>query len=97
MMDFNMVCDMETMGVSTKDMMERPFSAFRAYFACCAETSMDEAGVQINEHVINGGNLDSLGDAFRYEIEQSDFFRALGEKEEEKTGTSQNKTTAAKK
>lgn len=88
--DFNTVCDLEESGVSLEEMQKKPTSAVRAYFALCTGGSIDDAGRELQEHIINGGTLNELTQAMVAEMNESDFFQALSKR----TKKSTRKTTA---
>lgn len=75
--DFNVVCDLEDLGVSIEQAGDKPVSLIRAYFSLCARISVEEAGREISNHIKNGGNLDEISEVMNAEIEESDFFQAL--------------------
>ena len=81
--DFNTLCDFDDYGVSIQDIGSKPMAFVRAYVACCMNVSLEEAGKEINDHVVNGGKLDDIFNAINKELENSGFFRAMqGESEE---------------
>ena len=84
--DFDMVCELEDMGVTFERIDKMPMSLIRAYFAICAETDKEQASALIQNHMIHGGKLDDVTNAMGKEMENSDFFRALS-KDEEQTST----------
>ena len=61
--DFNMVCEFEDLGISMNALATKPTVAIRAYIAICGNIDLEEAGKQISEHIINGGNLNSVTEA----------------------------------
>lgn len=79
--DFNTVCDLEDNGVSLTQMKEKPMSMVRAYFALCYGGSREEAGKEIQAHVLAGGNFNDLYKVMGDEMNESDFFQALNKKE----------------
>ena len=83
--DFNTVCDLEDNGVSLAEMTKKPMSMARAYFALCLNGDKEKAGNEIQEHVKHGGNFNELYTVMGEEMNDSDFFRALNQKEEEET------------
>lgn len=78
--DFNLMCDMEDMGVPLQQAGEKNFKFIRSYFSLCAGISEEEAGKEIEAHVISGGDLDDISNAMSEEMDKSDFFRALMER-----------------
>jgi len=90
--DFDMICDLEDMGVSFERIDKMPMSLIRAYFAICAETNKAQSAALLQKHMISGGKIDDIADAMSKEMENSDFFRAF-QQEEDKTST-ENKRKA---
>ncbi len=84
-MGVNMLCDLEDMGISMSDMQTKSFSFIRAYVSMCMKVDPDKAGREIELHLINGGSLESIMDAIKEAMDNSDFFRSLTKKEEEET------------
>ena len=80
---YNVICDLEEMGVSLQDMANKPMSVVRAYFAICTGRGADYAGEQIEAHVIKGGNFNAVLEAMNEEMDKSDFFRALQSRAED--------------
>lgn len=81
--DFNLVCDLEDMGISLEQAERKPMSMARAYFAICAGRGRKFAGDEIEKHIVGGGTLDGLMEAMSDEMEKSDFFRSLSERKAE--------------
>lgn len=79
--DFNLVCDFEDMGVSMQEIGKKRMSVTRAYLALCGGMSNEEAGKEIEQHIIAGGNLENISQALSEEMEKSDFFRSLSKTE----------------
>lgn len=79
--DFNLICDLEDMGVSIQDMSGKTMSMIRGYVGICAGITKEEAGKEINQHMIKGGKLDSVMDCITEEMNKSDFFQALSQRE----------------
>lgn len=77
--DFNLVCDMEDMGVSIQKAQEKPMAMVRAYIACCLNADTETAGKQMEEHIIAGGSFDDVMAVMAKEMESSDFFRHLSQ------------------
>lgn len=90
--DFNMVCDLEDMGISAAEVGGRKITLVRAYFAICSGKGKENAGKELEQHFIKGGNLDELVSVLTKEMEESDFFRALNKTAEAENGESKSKT-----
>ncbi|MBO5922809.1 MAG: hypothetical protein J6Q48_10550 [Bacteroidaceae bacterium] len=80
--DFNMICDLEDMGVSLEDAKDKPMSMVRAYFAICTGKGKVFAGEEMEKHIVNGGSFEELLNVMGEEMEKSDFFRSLNKTEE---------------
>lgn len=93
--DFNLVCDLEEMGISLEEMSKRKMSMIRSYFALCAGEGNEFAGSELEAHFVDGGKLEDIILAMNKEMEKSGFFQALRKTAETETGESQ--TEEAKK
>lgn len=85
--DFNLVCDLEDMGISLEEMGNKRMSMVRAYFAICAGKGNEFAGKELNIHFVGGGKFEDIVNAMNKEMEASDFFQALSKTAEEETAT----------
>lgn len=81
--DFDLVCELETFGVSISTFSKMGMSLLRAYFAICADLDKEDSAKEIQEHLIKGGNLDDISNAMAKEMDASDFFRALANRKQE--------------
>lgn len=94
--DFNLVCDLEDMGISLEQAGNKPVSMVRAYFGLCAGKGREYAGKEIEAHVIDGGTLEEVMNVMSDEMEKSDFFRAINKAAEKETPENQEKETTKK-
>lgn len=76
-LDFNTVCELEGMGVPIANIEDNVLSAARAYAAICMHKPPKLAGAEIEAHVIGGGSLKEIYDAFSRKAEESGFFQSL--------------------
>lgn len=83
--DFNLICDLEDMGISLEQAGNKPMSMVRAYFGLCSGKGKEFAGKEMDEHIVNGGNLNDIMNAMSDEMEKSDFFRNLKKTAEQET------------
>lgn len=90
---FNMVCDLEDMGVSMGDIQRKPMSAVRAYFAICSGRGTHFAGEEMEKHVISGGDFTKIMEIISEEMNASDFFRSLNKTEETGDAESEEEET----
>lgn len=94
--DYNLICDLEDMGIALQEAANKPMSMVRAYFSLCSGRGKEYAGKEIEAHIIKGGKLDDVMNAMSEEMDKSDFFLALNQKEEEtvsETSKGTKKTT----
>ncbi len=89
--DFNTVCEIESYGVPITQMTDKPMSMVRAYFALCFNGTKEEAGKEIEAHVISGGNFNDIYEVMGAEMNESGFFQALKEKTDEENPEVENK------
>lgn len=75
--DYNTHCDLSEMGVNALEIRKKPESVARAYFAISSGLSTQEAGEEIEKHIIGGGDLSGIIIALLQEMDQSDFFRSI--------------------
>lgn len=75
--DFNTVCDLEDKGVPLAEMQNKPMSMARAYFALCFNGSTEDAGKELEAHLIAGGKFDDIYTVMGDEMNDSGFFQAL--------------------
>ena len=81
--DFNTVCDLEDNGVTVQELTKKPMSMARAYFALCLNGDKVKAGQEIQEHITKGGDFTELYKVIGDELNDSDFFQALNQKQEQ--------------
>lgn len=85
--DFNLVCDLEDMGISLEEAGRKPMSMVRAYFGLCVGKGKEYAGKELEAHIIGGGKFDDIMTAMSDEMEKSDFFRNLNKTAEAEIAT----------
>ena len=83
-LDFNMICDLEEVGVSILNLEDKPISSLRGFLAVVGKMPIERAGVEIQEHLINGGEIDTLVTEIIEAMVNSGFFQALLSPEETK-------------
>lgn len=79
--DFNLICDLEDMGIAMADLGKKPMITLRAYIALCMNKDLKVAGKEIEKHLTNGGNFEEAINVMSAEMEESDFFRSLAQAE----------------
>lgn len=75
--DYNTHCELQELGVEVLEIKKKPHAIARAYLAISSGMDLETAGKEIEQHVINGGNLNDIIVALLKEMDQSDFFRAI--------------------
>ena len=88
---FNTVCELENKGIALTDMANKQTAFIRAYFAVCANISVEQAGNELEQHIIGGDNFEDIYTVITNEVQESGFFRALTKKAEEIAPTVQEK------
>lgn len=89
-LDFNAVCKLEEMGVDITNVDGMVMTAARAYAALCMRKPVSVAGQEIEKHVMSGGTLNEIYEAFGAEVEKSGFFQALQKQAEAQTESEAN-------
>lgn len=92
--DFNLICDLEDMGISLDEAKKKPMSLVRAYFGLCAGKGKEYAGKEMEAHVIGGGSFENIMKTMSDEMEKSDFFLKLSQTKEEKAAKNTKEKTA---
>lgn len=82
---YNTLCDLQEMGCDITQAKSAPMALVRAYVSICMGVDKDTAGAEIEEHMINGGDLGTVTEVLLNKIENSDFFRRLSENQEKET------------
>ena len=78
--DYNTHCAFQEYGVTALDIRKKPESVLRAYLAISTGMTPEEAGEEIEKHIIGGGNLEELAIGLIKEMGKSDFFQAIVKK-----------------
>ena len=89
--DFDLVCELEDMGVTFERIDSMPMSLIRGYFALCSNTDRATASSLIQNHITKGGNINDIIEPMAKEMNESDFFRALSERQTEESTESKSK------
>lgn len=98
--DFNAVCELEDMGIKIFNLKGVSGAKIaRAYTALCmgGADMLDVAGVEINNHIINGGKIETITDAFGKAVNDSGFFQALKATAEKGNTTSEKQEAPQEK
>lgn len=82
LVDYNFVCNLEEAGIDIAKFTAKPAKLIREYLAFCGGLESEEAGEEINQHIISGGDMSEAYSALNWALEESDFFRALVKTEE---------------
>lgn len=88
--DFNLVCDLEDMGIPISTAQDKPISTARAYFALCTGRGKTYAGHELEQHITNGGDLTEIISVMADEMDKSDFFRNLNQRTESEVAENQS-------
>lgn len=82
--DYNLMCDLEEMGAPMASMKSSPSNFTRAYIAICMGVTAEEAGLELQKYLIDGGKMETIVNVMNKQMEDSDFFQALSKGTEEK-------------
>lgn len=74
---FNTMIDLEDHGVSLNTLAEAPLKFVRAVIALNLGITSEAAGMEINNHMMNGGGLEELVESISDSIVKSGFMKAL--------------------
>lgn len=96
-LDFNKICQLEDMGVSITEMDGKVLSTVRGFIALSMDGDVERAGVELQEHLVAGGQLDELMEEINWAVENSGFFQALSKSQKKANGESKSKLPEAKK
>lgn len=91
---FNTICQLEDMGVSLGE-DRKTMSMLRGFVAIGLGISPDEAGVEIEKFIEDGGDITELVKVMSDAMENSGFFQALAKKAD--AGKETHKEVPAKK
>ena len=81
--DFNLLCDLEEQGLSLEDIDRKPMSLIRTYISFCGNLTKEQAGLEIERHIENGGSVTDIIEAMSDQMNNSGFFRSLQQETEE--------------
>ena len=81
--DFNFICKLELEGVEFTKMGKSYMTLAKVYAAYCMDVDSDIAGNEIQEHLINNGNINDIMEVISVKLDESDFFRAVSKNSEE--------------
>ncbi len=90
---FKTMCDLESMGINVSNMMDKPMNTILA-FATIAIGSKEVAEKEMNEHLINGGDFNSIVSSIQEAMLASGFMKAV-QKGKDKPKTPSKKTEKA--
>ena len=95
--DFNFMCDLEDQNLSLEDIDKKPMSLIRAYLAFSAGITKEDAGKEIEAHLVGGGKFNDVVEIMSAQMQDSGFFRSFRESKEEDTGATSTKNPKSKK
>lgn len=102
-LDFNAMCELEDRGIPIAQLRSgdakelKLASMVRGIAAWIMDCSLRQSGIEINEHLKKGGNLDGILDAFNDEGEKAGFSEEGKVKQIPRDHKKKNKKNASKK
>ena len=94
--DVNVICDFEDSGLPLNQFGKKMFSTARLYTALSMNKEVEEAGIELSEHIKDGGSLEDIYQVIYDEMAESGFFPKEPERAEETTTTRKGKKRAEK-
>lgn len=96
---FNALCEFEDMGFVIEELFTKNMKGFRAYLAYCGDMDVEQAGVELEAHLMSGKGFTELAEAFSEAVKESGFFHAFTATETESNQASETEAepTAEKK
>lgn len=94
---YNTSCELEEMGADVNVLLTKPNTLVRAYLAISGGMSVLEAGEEIEQHYMNGGDMTEFVTAMLEEVKNSGFFQARMKKMESEAQPEVKKVPAKKK
>ena len=82
-LDMNAMCDLEDKGVNligADEKNPRTITMIRGFIAWIENVSEDEAGEELQAHLLSGGDLGTLFTEIMTAVNESGFFKSLKEK-----------------
>ena len=58
--NYNTSCEFEEMGIQVSEIGKKPQSVLRAYLAISSGMDVEDAGAEIEAHIIAGGTLEDI-------------------------------------
>lgn len=89
--DFNFICRLELDGIEFSKIDKNYMNLIKSYVAYCMNIDTEDAGKEIEQHLINGGSFNDFNDIITQKMEDSDFFRALGQKKTDESDSAVQK------
>ena len=81
---FNTICEMDELGYNIMEMKAGSMNMLRVWLSLCMKKSPEEAGKELQNHIVKGGSLETIINTLGECLNESDFFRAISEEEEKK-------------
>lgn len=91
-LDFDFMCDLEDDGISIENLGDKPLNLIRKFVSFATGLPKGDAGKEISKHLENGGDFQSIMDAFTSALKESGFFRQTPEGAKENTRKGAGKT-----
>lgn len=74
--DFNAICALEDKGFSLQDAAKQSMKTIRALVALVMDCDIDKAGMEVEQHLANGGKFSDFAVLIE-NLTNSDFFRNI--------------------
>lgn len=81
--DLNLICDFEDSGISIDEISNKMFNVIRQYIASSMGVDPKTAGVELMNHLNNGGKIEDVSDVMTAAMEDSGFFRTASKNKDQ--------------
>ena len=93
--NYNAYCSLSEMGIPIDRLINDPLVGVRGYLAISGDMTVEQAGDELEEHLINDGDLSEISKVFSNELNNSGFFQKLVAKMTAATEVAEKKTNRA--
>ena len=89
--NYNAYCDLSEMGIPIDRLISDPLVGVRGYLAISGDMSVEQAGEELEAHLLSDGDLSRISKVFSDELNNSGFFQKMVAKITAATETAEKK------
>lgn len=79
-LNFNAIVRLEDLGIEIAKLQEKPLSVVRGFVALAMNAPLDKAGLELEEYIVNGGNIEVIVEEITKALQNSGFFQRLAKR-----------------